>query len=233
MSAIALDDGELRRWTACAAVVLGLHAAVAGALLLTWREPITFGEPSNAIVVDLSPFTSAPSDSVDDITPGPRQQEAEQPPPAQQQVEKQEDQKIALPPTQAPSDAVLPPPTPVTPPAPVVVPPAPTTTAPPPAHVSQAQINAWYGDIATRLERHKSYPAAARDRGEQGVVRLAFSIDRQGRVLSSAIVAGSGYPALDEETMATLRRAQPFSAPPAGLGGDTFQFTLPVRFSIH
>jgi TonB family protein len=41
----------------------------------------------------------------------------------------------------------------------------------------------------------------------------------------------SGYPALDRETIATVRRAQPFPPPPADLPGATFEFTLPVEFA--
>jgi len=107
------------------------------------------------------------------------------------------------------------------------------TTAPPRARASPAQIRSWYGSIMRQLDRHKSYPAAARKRGETGEVELAFSIDRGGHVLSSRIVKSSGHPALDEETMTTVRRAAPFPAPPDGLDGERFDFTVPVTFDIQ
>jgi protein TonB len=235
MTAAAIDRGELGRWTASIIVVLGLHAAVAAALM-TWRDPVTIGEPSDAIAVDLAPFATAPSDTMEDIPPGPKQQEAEAtPPPEEHKVEQKQEEEVDVPPV--PSLAAVPPPDPVNPeppkPVPTPEPPAPATTAPPMARASQAQIRSWYSKIVTQLERHKSYPQAAKARDEKGVVQLAFSIDREGRVVSSAIMRSSGYPALDQETMATVRRAEPFPAPPHDLDGTKFDFTLPVKFNIR
>jgi protein TonB len=65
------------------------------------------------------------------------------------------------------------------------------------------------------------------------VAQLAFSIDREGHVLSSRIVTGSGFPALDEETLALVQRAEPFSAPPPEVSGSEIKFVVPVRFSIR
>ena len=74
---------------------------------------------------------------------------------------------------------------------------------------------------------------AAQERGERGVVRLQFRIDRDGRVMSSQVVKSSGYPVLDQETIETVHRAQPFPPPPADLKGQTFDFSVPVSFNIR
>jgi protein TonB len=50
--------------------------------------------------------------------------------------------------------------------------------------------------------------------------------------LSSEIAQSSGYAALDQETIATLRRAQPFPSPPPDLAGAKFEFTVPVKFNV-
>jgi protein TonB len=236
MMADAADKLELRLWAASAVVVLGLHAAGATALF-TWRDPVDFGPPSDAVVIDLAPY-SPPSETVEDIAPGPTQQEeAPPPPPKQEKVEEKIDEKVDVPPSPAPAVAALPPPEPVTPkppePTPATVAPAPATTAPPRPHASKAEVDRWEGHISLQLERNKSYPPAARDHGQKGVVELAFSIDREGRVLSSRIVKSSGYPALDQESLATVQRAQPFPLPPADFGGDKFDFTVPMRFNIR
>src|SRR6202041_250464 len=59
--ASALDKVELRLWVVSAVVVLGLHAAGATMLLGGGQEPDEFGDDT-AIIVDLSPFTTPPSD---------------------------------------------------------------------------------------------------------------------------------------------------------------------------
>jgi outer membrane biosynthesis protein TonB len=33
--------------------------------------------------------------------------------------------------------------------------------------------------------------------------------------------------------MDTVRRAQPFPSPPANMAGETFEFTVPIRFNIR
>jgi periplasmic protein TonB len=62
---------------------------------------------------------------------------------------------------------------------------------------------------------------------------VAFSIDRDGHVLSSRIVASSGVAALDEETLALVQRAQPFPTPPPEVPGNEIKFGVPVRFSLR
>jgi protein TonB len=230
---IANDRADLRRWTACAVLVIAMHALLATILVMR-HDPIAAGEPSTAIMVDLSPFTTPPSESVEDIAPGPKQQEADAPPPEQQRLEQPVEEKIDLPPAPAPPVEALPPPTPENPepPAPTPVPPAPATTAPPRAHASQAAITSWHSRIAAQIERHKAYPRGARARGETGIVQLRFSIDREGHIVTSEIARSSGHASLDQETLATLQRAEPFPAPPVDLAGDTFGFTVPVTFDI-
>jgi protein TonB len=233
-TALAPDRSELRLWMVSAAFVVGLHVA-AGAALVTWHDPVPVGEPSDAVMIDLSPFTTPPSQTVEDIAPGPLQQEAAaQPEPDKPKIDEKVEEKVDVPQAPEPPVAALPPPEPITPkPAPTPVAPAPLTTAPPRAHASPAQIRTWYSSIVQQLERHKSYPLAARKRGETGEVELAFSIDRGGHVLASRIVKSSGYPALDEETMTTVHRAEPFPVPPGGLDGEKFDFTVPVKFNIR
>jgi protein TonB len=245
MIAVAAPRAELPRWAASAVVVLALHA-MAGGALLSWRDPIGIGEPSTTIVVDLSPFRP-PSDSMEDIAPGPPQQQAEAPPLPQEKVEPKVDEqvqpqiqdkdqvKVDVPPAPVPPVAALPPPTrqAPTPPPPPMMRPAPATTAPPRAHAARSDIDTWHGRILSQFERHKSYPPSAQSRGEKGVVQLAFSINREGQVVSSEVMRSSGHPSLDAEAVATARRAQPFPAPPADLAGARFDFTVPVRFNLR
>jgi protein TonB len=231
--AATVDVVELRRWAASAAVVLLLHATAA--LLLTrWHEPIAGDEGTAAIVVDLAPFAAPANESKQDIAPGPLQQEAERTPePQVQKPEEKPEEKVELPP--APNaEVVLPQEPDKNPDTPQkeVTPPVPQTTAPPLPRPSAAQVASWHRKIATQVERHKGYPAAARSRRETGIAQLAFTIDRQGMVLASRVVRSSGSAALDQETIATVRRAQPFPPPPPNMPGDRFDFSVPIRFDV-
>jgi protein TonB len=112
------------------------------------------------------------------------------------------------------------------------LPPAPTTTAAQTARAPPA-VSTWRTQIARILEHNQHYPPEARARREQGVAQLAFSIDRERHVLSSRIVTSSGFPALDQETLALVQRAQPFPAPPPEIAGTEIKFTVPVRFGLR
>jgi protein TonB len=202
----AQDRRELIRWLVCGAVVLFAHAGIAAALI-GWREPVEEGEVgTDAIVVEFQP----------------EQKEIE---PTPVPVEKVEEKEEPLPEQQ--SEAMLPPK-----PEPLPEPPHEETPAVAPRPVqARAVVATWRNQIVTILERNKRYPSDARARGEQGVTRLAFSIDGQGHLLSSRIVASSGSAALDAETLALVQRAQPFPAPPPELAGS--EMMVPVSFNIR
>jgi protein TonB len=113
------------------------------------------------------------------------------------------------------------------------MPSVPVTTAPQRQRAINQAKATWYGNIRRLIERNKSYPPAAQARGETGMVQFAFSIDRQGRVLASQVVVSSGHAALDQESLATVRRAQPFPPAPADMPGGKFDFTMPMKFNIR
>jgi protein TonB len=230
----AMDWGEIRRWAASAAVVVCAHA-LAITLMIRSEEPVTGDSAVDAVTVDLAPFAAPPSDSKQDITPGPEQQEQiEEPtearPPEQQQVE---EEKIAPTPPVPSPDVTLPEEPKPDAPKQEIAPPIQEATAPPPPRPSAAQVTSWHRKIAEEIERHKRYPSAARARREVGKTQLGFTIDRQGMVLASRIVRSSGYPSLDQEAIATVLRAQPLPPPPTNLPGTTFDFIVPIQFKIN
>lgn len=81
---------------------------------------------------------------------------------------------------------------------------------------------------AARAARH--YPAMARERGQEGVVRLRLSW-RQGMASPRiSLQQGSGHPLLDEAAQEMLRQALAATPPPREL--PAFDFVLPVEFSL-
>jgi protein TonB len=87
--------------------------------------------------------------------------------------------------------------------------------------------------VAAHLQRFKQYPSASKAVGEQGISRLSFSLSRGRQVLGSHLAGSSGYAALDAETLAMVRRAQPFPSFPPELKQASMSFTVPVRFSLR
>jgi protein TonB len=94
---------------------------------------------------------------------------------------------------------------------------------------SSAATLGWTRALVLQIERNKRYPAGAN--GEQGTVKLAFRMDRDGNLVESRIVQSSGFAALDQETLALVSRAQPFPAPPVDISDAQLSFVLPIHYA--
>jgi protein TonB len=216
MTALAAENRrELGQWLACGIVVLCVHAAIVAALM-QWREPVGEGELGNdVILLELRPETV----QADPVPEKPTEQVEQKPDPLpQQQSEVTVAPEVPKPQTEPPTQAEQPP--------------APATTAAQTAR-ARASVAAWQSEISKILEHNKRYPKGALARRPQGVAQVAFSIDRDGHVISSRIVTSSGSAALDEEALALVQRVQPFPAPPLEVPGDEIKFMVPVRFGIR
>lgn len=198
------EPRDIGRWAFAAAVVVAMHAAAIGGYML-WHAPDTeIGDDTPIISIELT----AP------------------------EIDQQEQMKVdePTPPKETSSDAVLPdekPPEKVQ-----QVTPAPRTTVR--TEASSPRIDpSWQSLLVKHLQAFKNYPHEARERGEQGVVLLSFSIDRDGHVLRRHIVTGSGFADLDAEVLALVERAQPMPAFPASMAEDHLDLTVPIRFSLR
>ena len=228
LTRLAVDSRrEWQRWLICGAVVVLAHASLAAALA-NWHDFAQGDETGNVMVIDLEPLPVDVADHpTQELPPGPEQVEAEAPPekPVEEVEHKVEEMVRAENP-----DVVLPEEVKPEPPKPVETqPPAPETTAPQVPKLSAKALPTWKRQVVILLERHKRYPADARSHGEQGIVELAFSLDRQGHVTTSRILKSSGYEALDNETLQLVKRAEPFPPPPGG----TIDLTVPIRFNLR
>ncbi len=82
------------------------------------------------------------------------------------------------------------------------------------------------------LEKHKTYPARARLRRQEGIVHLSFTIDRQGQILAHAIERSSGYRLLDQEAVDMLTRAAPLPPMPYDMRQPQLALVVPVQFYL-
>jgi len=199
------DPQDLLRWAVAAAVVVLIYAAAIGGYLY-WHQQSDedLGDETTAIAIELT-------------VPEIEQQEqakVDQPPPPQDTTT-----DVTLP-EEKPPEKVEP------------TNPTPRSTA----RVDAASPHidpSWQTLLFKQLQRFKNYPSGARARNEQGVVILAFTVDRDGHVLSRQIVTGSGYPDLDAEVLTMVERAQPLPAFPASMSQAQQDFSVPIRFSLR
>jgi protein TonB len=75
------------------------------------------------------------------------------------------------------------------------------------------KYEAYFYAFARSLYRQWKYPMDAARRGEAGIVRINFSITREGRITNVVLLESSGYPALDREAMRALRGMDPVPLP--------------------
>jgi periplasmic protein TonB len=200
------EPRDLWRWIFAGGVVICVHAALIAAYLNFWH-------PVNAEIGDETPIISI------ELT-APQIDQVEQP-----QVDKPVPQKQTSP--DAIQQVEKQPPKPVQ-----QTNPAQRTTVREVASAPRIDPS-WQSLLLKHLQEFKSYPLAARRRGEQGVVLLAFIIDRNGHVTSRHIVKGSGYAELDAEVMALVERAQPMPAFPPSMTETDLSLTVPIRFSLR
>ena len=89
---------------------------------------------------------------------------------------------------------------------------------------------------ATTLKRHTfehiRYPKRAQDRGWEGEVELRITIDAKGHVQDIQVVKESSYSNLNREALRSIERANPYPSIPAGLGINSYEFTVPITFRL-
>jgi protein TonB len=198
------DPRDLVRWSVAAAVVVCLHVALIGGYLL-WQPQSDpdLADEASAIAIELTP----------------------------QENEQVEQAKVEAP--QPPQDTTPDVTLPEEKPPEKVEPTNPSEFTTKRVDAASPRIDpSWQSLLFKQLQRFKSYPSGARARNEQGVVKLSFTVDRDGHVLSRQIVTGSGYPDLDAEVLTMLERAQPLPAFPASMTQAQQDFSVPIRFSL-
>lgn len=217
-----------RRNILATTAALALHAAPALLLLRSIPTVPSVIEPQ-AITVELIRLDAAPPRPPSDRAPGEEKVRSAQTRPAAQTPPR----RVVV--AAAPEALPVQPIQPRTAEAPSPQPPAPATTAPParpapPAVQASSAPQEWRARLLAHLDRHKRYPAVAERQRQEGVVHIRFTMNREGRVLTSSVTRGSGRPMLDREALAMLQRAQPLPTPPADEPGDVIEIATHVDF---
>jgi protein TonB len=209
---------SVMRWGVCLAVVLALH--VFGVLKLLEHSDANNSPPgSGAVPIDVA--SGELEDQVDPVPyapPVPVQQEKK----AEQEPE-QRDAEVVL-----PKEVEQPEPTPVQP-----APAQDAREAHAPAKPAPEVVRTWQAAIGARLKECIRYPQEAIARRQRGKGVLAFTLDADGRVVSSAILKGSGSAILDREILDLVGRCQPFPAPPDGLDERARSLHVPVNYDLQ
>jgi len=213
MIALAPEDrADLLRWLLSGAIILCAHGAIAASVLRQTPPEDESVHGAAIVMIELQPVVPE--------TP-------------KEQPEEKVEEKVEEPPTDV---AMLPEPKQEVP-KPVEEeppPPPPPTVAPKEgrqdATTGVNPLPAWQKEINKILEKNKRYPSQARAQRKRMVTRVAFNMDREGKVMSARIVASSGSSAFDQEALELIQRAQPYPPPPAVLPGAEIPIIVPIWF---
>ncbi|HUZ91765.1 MAG TPA: TonB family protein [Methylocella sp.] len=94
--------------------------------------------------------------------------------------------------------------------------------------LAQRMSNAAYAAlVSAEINRHKHYPASARENGTGGAVGVVFSVGPSGAITSHAITRSSGNSAID----ATVHQMLAASHPPPPPGGS-FRGSVTISFNL-
>ena len=88
-----------------------------------------------------------------------------------------------------------------------------------------AKLRAW-------LERHKTYPNAARRHGIEGEAMVHFSMTRNGEVMVARIEKSSGHAELDEAARRAVLTASPMPELPESFAQSQLSITVPFGFHL-
>jgi protein TonB len=95
-----------------------------------------------------------------------------------------------------------------------------------------AALTTFRARIVAHLNRYKTYPEQAQERGLVGRNAVTLTLSREGRVLSAALSGPSGHALLDSATLAAVKRAQPFPAIPEG-GPPSLTVTIGLNYQLQ
>jgi protein TonB len=104
--------------------------------------------------------------------------------------------------------------------------------SPAPSVVPVKRDYSWLSEaILRRVEALKRYPAPARIDRAEGKVVIKAVIDENGSITDVGVFQSSGYPALDEAAVETMRQAAPFHLPHP-LGQPRMTIKIPMSYRL-
>ena len=245
---VAWERSRYEPPAACRRLGISGTTLIFGAALaiLVWvpQSPLVRITPSSrmAVTFEMAPIPAAPPAPPAEVPPGPLQQEQEAASTSQSVT--------------PPEPHVVLPPVPIQPAAAAAVQAEEAstatrrvdqTTAPPAitnqastvaartnsASTAQATIANWESELLGHLKRFLRYPRPSQSAREEGIAQVTITVDRQGHVLGARLARGSGYPMLDSEAVAMVRRGSPVPPPSADIPGDPVIVTIPILFSLR
>lgn len=243
-------SSEWQRWGISFALILAVHVGLIAAAHTWNNESPAPAVPMGAVMIDFTPLPQEAPEQIKSLPPPKAPDPVEEkipelklpPPKVKPVVELPKKPPVVKPPKrespkETPKDEIKREPlakentvAPINKPTD-----AKATAAPRPAAIPQSPSNAlptWQGQVLAYLAREKQYPRAARARRQEGMAKLRFLVDTEGKVLSYSLEQSTGHSLLDREVIAMIERIKRFPPPPSEVK-QAIELAVPVQFYLH
>ena len=112
--------------------------------------------------------------------------------------------------------------------------PAPRRSPAQPRTASNPHLERQYEQsIRQRIEQKKVYPRLAKRMRKQGIVKVAFTISRNGTVSRLRILQSSGIKSLDKGALQAVKKVGRFPAIPAGIRKQSIRYIIPISYRLR
>jgi TonB family protein len=90
----------------------------------------------------------------------------------------------------------------------------------------------WESTVLARMRREKSYPALALQNGQEDIVYVKITVNRQGYVQVSSIIRSRHIDTLDQAALDLVKRVNPLPALPQTIAGEQYTIIVPIDYFI-
>lgn len=208
-----------------------LHALIVAAVVAS----VPTEETEEEIILELALMPAVPPGPTEPIpqTDAPKPPEVQ--PPVEKRltplskapaIEKDEPEPVVAKAVASPSEPVRPVQTPQ--PEPVAIPVSKPVPAVPAVDAEKEYLDDHLSTIRELLVKYRKYPSQAVRLRQEGSVKISFRLKHDGEVDEIRVVEGSGFPILDEDAIALIRKtAEYFPKPPKAV-----RITVPLNYGL-
>lgn len=90
----------------------------------------------------------------------------------------------------------------------------------------------YFGELMAWLNQHKRYPVELKQKKQEGIVEVEFTVDRSGQVTEMTIAKSCGHDLLDQAALQMLADATPLPPIPNFIDEDSLTLVIPVEYSL-
>tara|TARA_Y100001960_G_scaffold279004_1_gene310882 strand:- start:23 stop:718 length:696 start_codon:yes stop_codon:yes gene_type:complete len=94
-------------------------------------------------------------------------------------------------------------------------------------------ISQWVEKINNQIKKIIKYPKISKDRNQSGRVLISISLKSNGSILKISLETSSGFSALDEATINSIKKIKSFKPAPFESDHKVHTFILPVNYILE